>query len=183
MLKKILFPLCSIFLIYQSIQLVTALLKMYGEMPLGLLILWAYLLNLFVTGVFAITGFAHPTHRLLPQRYYRIRNAQALKKWYRWLGVKYFKMGLMLLFWGRKNNRKKYFNGTKAGVENFIYQTKQSEIGHLLPFIVLSLLSILFLSKGLLLLSAFTFGINFIGNFYPIVLQRHHRIRLERMGF
>lgn len=181
MLKKILFPLLSLFLAYRSFELMSALLGQNEWMSMELNILWAFLLNLFVTGVFAFTGFAYPTHKILPDVYYKIQNETLLKNWYKILGVKYFRIGLILAFWGSKKNRKKYFNGTKSGIQNFIYQTKQSEIGHLLAFVVLLMLSIILTIDQQLQLAAFTFIINFIGNFYPIVLQRHHRIRISRL--
>jgi hypothetical protein len=88
---------------------------------------------------------------------------------------------LLLTFWGTKKNRKTFFNGTKTGIENFIHMTKQSEFGHLGAFIVLFILSIILLiQKHHLLVSVLTI-INVIGNFYPIVLQRFHRMRIARV--
>lgn len=182
MLKKILFPIVSLFLAFRSFELCNALLSQSEFESFGFNLLWGFLLNLFVTGVFAMVGFAYPTHKVLPASYYQIKNAESLKKWYNLLGVKYFRIGLMFAFWGHKKNRAKYFNGTKSGIQNFIYQTKQSEIGHLLAFVVLVFLSLLFLINGQWKLSMVVFLINFIGNFYPVILQRHHRIRIDKLG-
>jgi hypothetical protein len=88
----------------------------------------------------------------------------------------------MLLFWGKKENRKKYFDGTRKGLRNFVYQTHQSEFGHLMAFVAISIISILPFYKGYWSLFFWTIGINIIGNFYPIILQRHHRIRLARLA-
>lgn len=182
MLKKILFPIVSFFLAFRSFELCNALLNQSEFESFGFNLLWGFLLNLFVTGVFAMLGFAYPTHKVLPASYYQVKNAESLKKWYNLLGVKYFRIGLMFAFWGHKKNRTKYFNGTKSGIQNFNYQTKQSEIGHLLAFVVLVFLSLLFLFNGQWKLSMVVFLINFIGNFYPVILQRHHRIRIDKLG-
>jgi hypothetical protein len=141
----------------------------------------AYLLTLFVTGVFAFVGFAYPTSRLLPNAYYKIKNPRALNRTFKILGVKYFQALLLLTFWGTKKNRIKYFNGTKAGLNNFIYQTKQSEFGHFAAFIIITALSLILLVYGYSLLVLFITIINIIGNLYPIILQRSHRIRIEKI--
>lgn len=55
----------------------------------------------------------------------------------------------------------------------------KSEFGHLIPFLILSIVSIYLLMVGLSKLAVFTLLINVIGNFYPIILQRHHRMRIQ----
>ena len=141
----------------------------------------AFLLALYGTGIFAFLGFAYPTHRILPASYYSIKNPQALKLWYRKLGLKYFKSILLIMFWGKEKNRKKYFNGTKKGIANFIFQTKQSEFGHLGALILIMAGSIALLYHHYFLLVAVITLLNIIGNLYPIILQRYHRIRIERL--
>ena len=181
-IKKLLVPLFSIFLIYRSIDLIKQLIftKQYVHNGLELIII-AFLLTLFITGIFAFMGFAYPTNNLLPINYYTIKNKRRLHQLYDVLGVKYFKGLLLVLFWGRKNNRKKYFNGTKSGIENFIYQTKQSEFGHLGAFLTIFIISILLIVHGFILLTLLITIINIIGNLYPIILQRYHRLRIEKL--
>ena len=139
----------------------------------------AFLITLYVTGVFALIGFAYPSNKLLPTAYYRIHNPSLLKAICRLLGVRYFKTILLFAFWGSKKNRKKYFNGTKAGLVNFIYQTKQSEFGHLGAFVIILGLSIALLWRSYQTLVLCMMLINIIGNLYPILLQRSHRIRVD----
>jgi len=138
------------------------------------------MINLCFTGVFAFVGFVLPTSKLLPKAYYKIKNPKLLNLIYKVIGVPVFRFFLMLLFWGRAKNRKKFFDGTRTGIRNFIYQTHQSEFGHLMAFIAINLVTIIMLYKGYSTLLILTLGINIIGNFYPIILQRHHRIRLKR---
>lgn len=182
MLKKILFALLAIFLAYRTAEL----LKLSGGIlpaelsGLGAFTL-AFMLNLFVTGIFAFLGFAFPTGRLLPKGYYRVRNPQLLAGVYRFLGVHYFRKALLLGFWGKEQNRKKYFNGTKAGIQQFDYQTRQSEFGHAGAFVVISALSFVVLAQGHVQGFGFIHLINFIGNFYPVVLQRKHRQAIQRL--
>ncbi len=180
--KKIVFPLFSIFLIYRSIDLLR---QLYYSAPIdfsfGELILIALLITLFVTGIFAFPGFAFPTSRVMPNRYWIPKNTARLNKIFNLLGVNIFKSILVLLFWGRKGNRKKYYNGTRTGLANFNLQSKQSEFGHLGAFLVILIISIILLLKGYFILVFLITILNVLFNFYPIILQRHHRIRILRL--
>lgn len=144
-------------------------------------ILVAFLLTLFITGVFAFMGFAYPTNKLLPESYYKINNPKRLQNYYKHLGLDYFKTILLVVFWGKKKNRKKYFNGTKKGLNNFIYQTRQSEFGHLGAFVLILVCSIILICHQLYLIVLTMTLLNIIGNLYPIILQRYHRIRIGKL--
>lgn len=141
----------------------------------------SFLLILFITGIFAITGFAYPTNKLLPNNYYTIKDPDQINRLYRVLGVKHFKVLLLVVFWGSKKNRTKYFNGTRNGMQNFIYQTKQSEFGHLCALIAIDIVSLILLLHGYYLLTVLTIVFNIIANLYPIILQRHHRYRILKI--
>ncbi len=181
-LKKILFPVFSLFLIYRSYDLMKDLInsepEKYGSSETFIL---SFLLSLFITGVFAISGFAYKTNKILPKLYYEVRNPEFLNFIYDIMGVRYFRVMLMIAFWGRKKNRLKYFDGTKKGLENFIFQTKQSEFGHLSAFVSIIIISVVLLFHEYYQLVVFLTIFNVIGNFYPIILQRKHRIRIEKI--
>ena len=181
MAKKILFTVFSIFLIFQSVKLVSVI----SAMPiasLGINILLAALINLFVTGVFAFSGFIYPTERLLPDSYYKVTNVSLQKKMYKFLSVNVFRKFLLATFWRKKEMQKKYFDGTKDGIDNLIVQSKKSDFGHLLPYVILLVLSVYWLVIGKWEVAFVTFLINVIFNFYPIVLQRQHRLRIQLIG-
>ncbi len=181
-LKKILFPLFSIFLCYQTVAIMKIL---FASEPTDLSTLQnfiiSFLLTLFITGIFAFIGFTYPSHKILPSRYYTIKNTKRLSFISKILGVKYFKYLLLFAFWGKEKNRKKYFNGTKQGLKNFVFQTKQSEFGHLAAFIVILILSVILLIHGYFFLVSTITVINIIGNLYPVILQRTHRIRIDNI--
>lgn len=181
-MKKVITPILSLFLAYCTWQMMGSLISSEpNQLSNTESILIAYLLTLFATGVFAFIGFAYPTSRILPNAYYKIKNPIALAKVFKVLGVKYFQILLLLTFWGKKKNRKKYFNGTKAGLQNFVFQTKQSEFGHFAAFITISALSLILIVYGHGLLVLFITIINVVGNFYPVILQRWHRIRIGKI--
>lgn len=181
-LKKILFPLFSLFLVYRSVELLNTLISVNPN-QFGFIInlLLAALMVLFVTGVFAFVGFAYPTNKLLPKSYYTIKKPSHVNWCYNVLGVKYFKVFLLVLFWGKPKNQKKYFNGTKQGLRNFVFQTKQSEFGHLSAFIMVLIFSIILLAYKHYQLIVLVTILNIIANFYPIILQRFHRIRIDKL--
>lgn len=180
--KKILFSLLSLFLIWQSYQLAESLYRTTAaELDTGQIIMVAFMINLFITGIFAFPGFVFPTHQLLGKAYFSIRNENRLKRIYKVLGVDYFKYLLLFTFWGREKNRKKYFNGTKSGLNNFNYQSLQSETGHFLSFINILLFSVLLIFKAYIFLAVLTILINILANFYPVILQRYHRMRIKRV--
>lgn len=182
MIKKIVFPLISIFLVYNSIKLIHLIFDFSTDnFSLFAIIVISFALNLFITGVFAFIGFAYPTNRLLPNTYYHIKNPKILTSTYNLLGVTYFKMMLLRAFWGKEKNRKKYFNGTKSGIQQFDFQTRQSEFGHLGAFVAVLIVAFIFLFKGYLFIFIITSIINIISNLYPIILQRMHRLQIERI--
>ncbi|SDB50440.1 hypothetical protein SAMN03097699_1762 [Flavobacteriaceae bacterium MAR_2010_188] len=182
-LKKIFFPLFSVFLAYRTWILME---KLGNSLPshysVGQSIILAFILTLVITGIFAFIGFAYPTNKLLPHSYYKIKNPIVLNTAYKWLGLRYFKYLLLLTFWGKKDNRKKYFNGTKQGLKNFIFQTKQSEFGHLAAFILILICSLILLYQRHYFIVFFMTLFNITGNIYPVLLQRFHRLRVDRFS-
>jgi len=140
-----------------------------------------FILNLFVTGVFAFSVFSLPVERLLPNAYYRIRQPKALKKFGSKIGIEGFRKFLLATVWKDKSKQKGYFDGTAAGLESFDINAKKSDFGHLFPFIILSIIVVILCFYGRWISGLSTRIINIIFNFYPVILQRLHRIRIERM--
>lgn len=182
MVKKILFPIIAIFLAYRTYELLKTLWFIDPlEIILIVKVLLAVLLNLFITGFFAFFGFAYNTSQILSDNYYRVDNPKFIIKLSKFLKVEYFKKFLLLVFWGKQKNRQKYFDGTKLGLENFDYQTRQSEFGHLAALIVIQIIVFVSLIKGHYTIAVLTTLLKFISNFYPVILQRNHRINITRI--
>ena len=178
MAKKVLFTIFSIFLIFQSIKLIGIISSLNVE-AWWVNIILAILVNLFVTGIFAFAGFIYPTERLLPRSYYQIHNVSFQKKIYKLFKVEIFRKFLLATVWRKKEMQKTHFDGTKSGIDNLILQSKKSEFGHLIPFILLLLLSYYFEIIGKSNVAGITQIINIFFNFYPILLQRQHRMRIQ----
>jgi hypothetical protein len=181
MIKKILLSLASLFLIWQSYNLLYNIHKLDIN-SWGISFFIAWLINLFITGVFAFSGFAFPTQKLLPPYYYRILQPKKLQQIFKVLKVNWFRKVLLATLWKRRKQRKEFFDGTKSGIANLVEQSMKSEFGHLLPFIIICFVSGYLLVVGQTTLAVFSLLINFIGNFYPILLQRHHRMRIQMIS-
>ncbi|MFT5723433.1 MAG: hypothetical protein ACI9JN_000546 [Bacteroidia bacterium] len=181
-LKKILFPIFSAFLLFRVFELMRQPMRSTPSLSILACLFFAFLITLYITGVFAFLGFAFDTNRLLSDRYYEITRPKLLSDVYSFLGVKYFKNILLVAFWGKKKNKAKYFDGTTSGLQNLIYQSKQSEFGHITAFYVINLFSMVLLVFDYALLPFFMFVINIIGNLYPVILQRHHRKRIDKLS-
>lgn len=179
--KKIALTILSLILGYNLIKLCVMLLS-FSENELSCLvsIISAIIINLLITGFVAFLGFAFPTNKLLPKTYYKLKNKEKLKSIYSILGVNFFRHFLLFTFYKKKNNQK-YFNGTKSGIKKFDYNTRQSEFGHLTAFILIEIIAVIFLSKNLSSIFLWIQPINIFLNFYPIILQRFHRIKTENI--
>ena len=178
--KKLLLILASIFLIWQSYRLLVNIQLLQLDAWIVVLIN-AFLINLYITGIFAFAGFALPTQKLMPKAYYNIKNPSQLKWIYKSFNVDAFRKFLLATFWKDKQQRKKYFNGRADGIKNLELQSMKSEFGHLIPFVIILVIGIYLIILGLVELGFLTLVINWIGNWYPVILQRHHRMRISRL--
>jgi len=179
MLKKILYMLATLYLVIQSVRLIAGFPVIKVSSVIGIIIL-AFIINLYITGVFAFLSFSFGVEKTLPNSYYKIKSPRFLAMLFRYLGGEYFRIFLLNTFWAIKKQRNKYFDGTRTGIKNFIIQSKKSEWGHLIPFVIICFASAYLFFLNMNALAVVTMFINIIGNFYPIILQRHHRIRLSR---
>jgi hypothetical protein len=141
----------------------------------------AWLFNMGVTGAFAITGFVLPTYRVLPEGYYRVRRPRRLKAAYRALHVDLFGRALLATLWRDRAQRKRYFDGTASGLEHLDKQSRSAEFGHTVPFVLVTAAAVAWALSGAVALAGLAFGFNVLGNLYPVLLQRHHRMRVQRL--
>ena len=139
--KQVLFVLASVFLVFQSFGLLSGM-DYYAEISFWPAVFLAWVINMFITGIFAFAGFALPTHRLLPARYYEIANPAQLKWFYQVFGVERFRKLLLATLWRSKAQQQKYFNGRPDGLDHLAEQSQKSEFGHLLPFLILTVVGI-----------------------------------------
>lgn len=179
--KQVLLVGASVFLVFQSYGLLSGM-SYYSDIRFWPAVFLAWVINMFITGIFAFAGFALPTHRLLPARYYQISDPAQLKRVYKAFGVDRFRKFLLATLWRSKAQQQKYFNGRPDGLEHLAEQSRKSEFGHLLPFVILTVVGTYMVIFVQPVLGGLCLFINLLGNFYPVVLQRHHRMRLQRIA-
>ena len=179
-IKRIFFIGMSIFLAWQSNKIFLGL-EFVEDPSWSLQLFFALIFNLFITGIFAFAGFALPTENLIPSKFYEINDPKKVNLWFKKLKGELFRKFLLATVWRKKTDQKKFFDGTISGIKNFEVLTQKSEFGHLIPFVIISLLCVYFVKRGFWWAFFFTILINIIFNFYPILLQRHHRARLVRL--
>lgn len=136
---------------------------------------------MFITGIFAFAVFAFPVHQLLPNSYYHISNPLRLLKVYKLLKVGLFKKALLHTLWRSTKQRTKHFSGKRSGIQQLRIQSRQAEFGHLIPFLLLAILTVYVVYINHALLATFIMMFNILGNLYPVLLQRHHRMRIQRL--
>ena len=168
----------SAFLVWQSIQLTQSIIDNVYPLSFRDIVIDSVLMNLFITGVFLV-GYALPVHRLLPDSYYRISRAKSFSKVCRILKVEQYRGIIRFAFWRPRHNKKHFFNGTRSGLVLFEINTRISESGHLFAFLILLPLSLYIASAVDIRLAVSITLINVLFNFYPLILQRYHRLRLR----
>jgi len=178
--QRVFYILMSIFLMWQSYKL-TILLLETGQWNGIAQLFFAALINLFFTGVFAFAGFALPTENLIPQKYYTIHQPEKLKSWFQFFRTESFRKFLLVTVWRKKEMQKDLFDGKVESLNSFEQKTKKSEFGHLIPLFLITILCVFLVKTKMWILISITMIINIIFNFYPVILQRHHRMRLQRM--
>lgn len=119
-LKTFLFLFFAAFLFDKTIELFYSV---YSINPINLdvftSLFLAVLINLFVTGIFAFTGFVLPTSKILPSAYYRVNSPKKVIFWYDFLQVKYFTHFLLWVFWGAKKKPKEVLQWKKIRYPKF----------------------------------------------------------------
>ena len=178
-LKKILHILFSSFLVWQTFMLVERLLR---NQPTDFSdkLLDAVFVNLFVTGIFTIV-YSFPAYRLLPEKYYSIQNPGLLKIIGQIIQINLFKKLLIQTIWNKKQNKKYFFSGYRNGFDNLEITTMKSEFGHFVGFCVVMILTVVMGLKTNYLMAIMIFIGNILFNFYPFMLQRFHRLRLNEL--
>jgi len=178
-IKKILHSLFSLFLIWQTIMLVDKLLVNQVSNFLDRFI-DAILINLFVTGIFTIV-YSFPVYRLLPIGYYKIKHPRLLKICGQIIQIDLFKKLLIWIIWNQKQNKKFFFSGFRNGFDNLVISSMKSEFGHFIGFCIVMIFTIVIWIKESYSLAIMILIVNIFFNFYPFMLQRFHRLRLDEL--
>ena len=120
-------------------------------------------------------------HKIMGTDFYSISKAGLWLSLYRLLGVALFRKSLLLFYWGKKENRIKFFNGKEKGLLDFLNNSQKAEFGHIVSFAILFFITLLFAITGHLKYTITILIINIFGNIYPIILQRYNQNRVYNL--
>ena len=95
-------------------------------------------------------------------------------------GINFYRKLLVLVGWEKLNKKANPVNGNLETLINLQYKTKQSELGHLIIFLIVTGFTIYVIIKFTFIKSLWLIFLNVILNVYPIFLQRYNRPRLKR---
>ncbi|MCD8741793.1 hypothetical protein LT679_14350 [Mucilaginibacter roseus] len=139
---------------------------------------FAWILNfLLMTGVLA---FTENLKSQLKSSYYNEKGWERKGKIYERVGINFFRKLLVWIGWEKLNKKNNPVAKDTDALIYLHYQTKKSELGHII---------ILFIVMGFNIYVAFKFGIlkslwllvlNVLLNLYPVFLQRFNRPRIAR---
>jgi hypothetical protein len=166
--------LLLIFISIITIVLVYALVHYVGMK--GFLFAWT--LNfLLMSCVFA---FTETLKSELASSYYMEKVWEKRGKIYESFGIIFFRKALVWIGWEKLNKKANPIEKNTKALMHLHYKTKQSEFGHIIIMIIVLGFNIYVAFKYGVLQSLWLLLLNIVLNFYPILLQRYNRPRIER---
>jgi len=140
---------------------------------------FAWVLNFaLMMAVFFFTNIFKPQ---LAGEYYNLKKWEANGTIYKWFGVNGFRKFLVLTGWEKVIRAANPVKNDLAALKNLEHGTRQSEFGHLIVFFIVLGMNIFVAFRYGISKSLSLFILNIIFNFYPVILQRYNRPRLQRM--
>jgi hypothetical protein len=166
--------LLLIFIVVITIFLVYVLIHYIGMQ--GFLFAWT--LNfLLMSCVFA---FTETLKSELASPYYTEKSWEQRGKIYESFGINFFRKLLVWIGWEKLNKKANPIEKNAKALMHLHYKTKQSELGHIIILIIVLGFNIYVAFKFGVLQSLWLLILNMLLNFYPILLQRYNRPRIER---
>ena len=137
---------------------------------------WAlnFMLMLFVS------MFSGALKSPLTSSYYNQNTWERSGEIYRYLGIDFFRKLLVWIGWEKLIRKSSPIEKNTKALAHLHYQTKRSEIDHLIIFVIVMVFNVFVATRYGILKSLSLFILNVILNLYPILLQRYNRPRIER---
>ena len=166
--------LLLIFIAIITIVLVYSLIHYIGMQ--GFLFAWT--LNfLLMSCVFAFTETLKSQFK---SPYYTEKSWEHRGKIYESFGINFFRKILVWIGWEKLNKKANPIEKNTEALMHLHYKTKQSEFGHIIILIIVLGSNIYVAFKFGVVQSLWLLILNVLLNFYPILLQRYNRPRIER---
>lgn len=139
---------------------------------------FSWILNFLL--MFFVVFFTGTLKSPLSAAYFDKKAWESRGKIYENLGINIFRKLLVLIGW-EKVIRKSYpFDKSTKALTSLSYQTKKSELDHLIILVIVFGFNVFVAFKFGLAKSLWLLLLNVLLNLYPIFLQRYNRPRIER---
>ena len=140
--------------------------------------LFAWVLNFLL--MFCVLAFTETQKSQLTSSYYDEKGWERRGKIYEPLGINFFRKLLVWTGWEKLNKKSNPIEKNTSVLMNLHYQTKKSELGHLIILVIVLGFNVFVALKFGALKSLWLLIFNILLNLYPIFLQRYNRPRIER---
>jgi len=167
--------LILIFITITRIALIYTLIHYIGVQ--GFLFAWT--LNFMLMA--CVLAFTETLKSPLTSPYYNDKPWERKGKIYESLGVNFFRKVLVWVGWEKLNKKSNPVEKNIEALMHLHYTTKQSELGHIIIFVVVFGFNIFVAFRFGVVQSLWLLVLNIILNLYPIFLQRYNRPRIERV--
>ncbi len=163
-----------ILIILLTIASVYALVK-YSKVD-SMAFAWALNFLLMIYVVFFTEALKSP----LTSSYYNEKPWEQRGKLYERFGINFFRKLLVWIGWEKLNKQANPVAKSTQTLMNLRYQTKKSEINHVIILFIVLGFNVFVAVKFGVLKSLWLLLLNVLLNLYPILLQRYNRPRIER---
>ncbi|WP_246121160.1 glycosyl-4,4'-diaponeurosporenoate acyltransferase CrtO family protein [Chitinophaga polysaccharea] len=116
----------------------------------------------------------------LTSSYYNEKGWERGGKIYEIFGINFYRKLLVWVGWEKLNKKSKPVEKNIKSLMNLHYQTKKSELGHIIILLIVFGFNVFTAFKFGVLKSLWLLGLNIVLNLYPIFLQRYNRPRIAR---
>jgi hypothetical protein len=140
--------------------------------------LFAWTLNFLL--MLCVLAFTEALKSQLTSPYYKEKGWERRGKTYEHIGINFFRKLLVWTGWEKLNKKSNPVEKSTKALMNLHYQTKKSELGHLIIFFIVLGFNVFVAFKFGVLKSLSLLILNVLLNLYPIFLQRYNRPRIER---
>lgn len=139
---------------------------------------FAWILNFLLMG--CVLWFTQTLKSPLSGPYYHEKAWERSGKIYEYLGINFFRKVLVWVGWEKLNKKSNPIGKNPQTLQQLHYNTKQSELGHLIIFIIVLGFNVFVAIEYGFNKSIWLLALNIMLNLYPILLQRYNRPRIER---
>lgn len=140
--------------------------------------LFAWVLNFML--MMCVLFFTETLKAPLQTDYFREKQWEKKGKTYERLGINLFRKLLVVLGWEKLNKKDNPVAKNLKALMHLEYRTRQSELGHLIIFLIVLGFNFYVAIKYGIAESLWLLVLNILLNLYPIFLQRYNRPRLQR---